>query len=81
MMLAAGRLCQDAFAALRHGNVDFHNELILEQITRAAEECDIVVLAQEFMPKVLSRLPGELNSKVFTSPELGLKKMRAVLFS
>ena len=40
------RLCSDAFAALKAGQTDKHNELLLAEIDRLSAEVDAIVLAQ-----------------------------------
>lgn len=50
------RLCSDAFAAIKAGEVEKHNELLLAEIDRLAAEVDAIVLAQLSMSALEPRL-------------------------
>src|SRR6185503_18562270 len=49
-------LCSDAFAALKAGHTEKHNELLLAEIERLAGEVDAIVLAQLSMSALEPRL-------------------------
>nr|WP_326184585.1 aspartate/glutamate racemase family protein [uncultured Oscillibacter sp.] len=63
---------------MREGN-EKHNDLVMDTVKKCAAECDVVVLAQGSMTVLLPRLEG-MEKPVFTSPELGVRKAREVLF-
>lgn len=50
------RLCSEAFAALKAGNPEKHNELLLAEIDRLSGEVDAIVLAQLSMSALEPRL-------------------------
>lgn len=50
------RLCSEAFAALKAGQVEKHNELLLAEIDRLSSEVDAIVLAQLSMSALEPRL-------------------------
>jgi len=50
------RLCSDAFAALKAGSVEKHNELLLAEIDRLSADVDAIVLAQLSMSALEPRL-------------------------
>ncbi len=50
------RLCSDAFVALKAGQVEKHNELLLGEIDRLSGEVDAIVLAQLSMSALEPRL-------------------------
>jgi hypothetical protein len=56
-----------------------HNVLVKEWVIRCAGECDVVVLAQGSMVVLLPELT-DIGKPVFSSPELGVRKARALLF-
>ena len=60
------RLCSEAFAALKAGSVEKHNELLLAEIDRLSASVDAIVLAQLSMsalePKLTSTKVPVFNS-------------------
>ena len=50
------RLCSEAFSALKAGNPEKHNELLLAEIDRLSGEVDAIVLAQLSMSALEPRL-------------------------
>ncbi len=50
------RLCSDAFAALKAGQPEKHNDLLLAEIDRLSSEVDAIVLAQLSMSALEPRL-------------------------
>ncbi|MEI3524901.1 MAG: hypothetical protein V8Q27_01300 [Eubacteriales bacterium] len=49
------------------------------EVLKAAEECDVVVLAQGSMVVLLPEL-SNISKPVLSSPELGVRKARLILF-
>jgi Asp/Glu/hydantoin racemase len=50
------RLCSEAFAALKAGQAEKHNELLLAEIDRLSADVDAIVLAQLSMSALEPRL-------------------------
>jgi len=63
---------------LKKGDKKQHNHLVLEKIMGLDGTCDVIVLAQGSMIVLLPELE-DIKTPVFTSPELGVRKMREVL--
>ena len=60
------------------GDKDRHNAMVLGEVEKAAESCDVVVLAQGSMT-VLLPLLGHIKVPVLSSPRLGIEYMKEVL--
>lgn len=72
-------LVKDAMMILiEQGDVETHNKMVLSEVEAAAENCDVVVLAQGSMT-VLLPLLGHIQKPVLTSPRLGIQRMKEVL--
>ena len=72
-------LVKDAMMILiEQGDVETHNKMVLGEVEAAAENCDVVVLAQGSMT-VLLPLLGHIQKPVLTSPRLGIQRMKEVL--
>lgn len=63
---------------MKEKNVQKHNELVLNEIQKACEECDVVVLAQGSMTAILPYLK-ETTKPVLTSPRLAIEKVKEML--
>lgn len=63
---------------IEQGDVETHNKMVLGEVEAAAENCDVVVLAQGSMT-VLLPLLGHIQKPVLTSPRLGIQRMKQVL--
>ena len=72
-------LLQEAFDALVAGDEEQHNELLVAEITRLAGICDVVVLAQGSMARVVPLLPPEVQRRTITSPRLSVERAKALL--
>lgn len=64
---------------MKENNREKHNELVLDMIKKAEDECDVIVLAQGSMTVLLSELK-DIEKPVLTSPRMGVEKARRVLF-
>lgn len=64
------RLSSDAFACLKAGNREHHDELVRKDYEMLAEEVELVVLAQASMARALQA--GPQPKPYLTSPELGM---------
>jgi Asp/Glu/hydantoin racemase len=69
-------LCDDAFNALINGDVEKHNELILNKINTLHNEVDVIVLAQASMSKLMPKIEGKFKKPILASPKLAIKKIR-----
>ena len=56
-----------------------HNAMVKQTVIKCAEECDVVVLAQGSMVVLLPELT-DIKKPVLSSPELGVRKARTILF-
>ncbi|HWA24590.1 MAG TPA: aspartate/glutamate racemase family protein [Lacunisphaera sp.] len=72
------RLCSEAFAAIKAGQTEKHNELLLAEIDRLAGEVDAIVLAQLSMSALEPRL---ISTKVpvYNSGRTAFTRIRAML--
>ena len=71
-------LVDGALDILMSGDVDKHNELVINAIRKAEAENDVVVLAQGSMTAILPYL-GETEKPVLTSPRLAVERVRKEL--
>ena len=72
-------LVDGAMWALINEGQETHNKLVKDTVVKAAEECDVIILAQGSMVVLLPELT-DIKKPVFSSPELGVRKAREVLF-
>jgi thioesterase domain-containing protein len=74
------RLLPDAFMANASGDVARHDQLILEALHAASDIADAVILAQASMARAASvAASGGLSTPTFTSPELAMGRLSALL--
>ena len=71
-------LVNGALDILMSGDVEKHNELVIEAIRKAEEENDVVVLAQGSMTAILPLLK-ETTKPILTSPRLAVERIRKEL--
>ena len=64
---------------IEEGNVKKHNEMVRNEVLQAAENNDVVVLAQGSMTVLLPEL-ADVKKPVLTSPRLGIEYVREVLY-
>lgn len=64
---------------MKEKNVEKHNQLVLNEINKACEECDVVVLAQGSMTAILPYLK-ETSKPVLTSPEMAIERAKEMLY-
>lgn len=73
-------LCEGAYAALFGGDQPRHDRIVGETILALLARCDVVLLAQASMARVLDGLdPARLTRPVLTSPRLAVETARRVL--
>lgn len=64
---------------MKEKNVEKHNQLVLNEINKACEECDVVVLAQGSMTAILPYLKAT-SKPVLTSPEMAIDRAKEMLY-
>lgn len=72
------RLCSEAFAALKAGQTEKHNELLLAEIDRLSSEVDAIVLAQLSMSALEPRLTAT-KVPVYNSGRTAFTHIRELL--
>lgn len=72
-------LCEGAFEAVLSGDVERHDSMLREALTRLRSEVDVVVLAQASMARVVDQMSLNGGPQILTSPELALRAVREVL--
>ena len=72
------RLCSDAFAALKAGQTEKHNELLLAEIDRLSGDVDAIVLAQLSMSALEPRLAAT-KVPVYNSGRTAFARIRQLL--
>ena len=73
------QLIESAYEQLMHGDQNRHDELVAMALADMACQCDVVVLAQASMARVLTALPAEDRGKFLTSPRSGVTRVKDVL--
>lgn len=63
---------------MKEHDVEKHNRLVKQEIEKAQQECDVVVLAQGSMTAILPCL-GKMEKPVLTSPRLAVERVKAML--
>ncbi|MDO8685086.1 MAG: aspartate/glutamate racemase family protein [Clostridiales bacterium] len=63
---------------MKEGDKDKHNRMVLDIIKREAKSSDVIILAQGSMVSLLPFL-DEIRVPVFTSPRLGVMRVKEVL--
>ncbi len=66
-------LCSSAFELLLKGDKAGHDRSLIDEVTKAAGEADVVVLAQVSMARLLDSIPSTLGAPVLASLALGVK--------
>lgn len=72
------RLCSEAFDAIKRGDTELHNSLLLEQIDRLSEEVDAIVLAQVSM-SALEPMLTHTKVPVYNSGRTGFERVKLML--
>ncbi len=68
-----------AFSALRTGDRAMHDRLVLAAFSELAAECDVVVLAQASMARVLESTQDQPGGPtVLASPDSGMTQLSTV---
>ena len=70
------RIVDGAFSALRAGDRAMHDRLVLTAFSELAAECDVVVLAQASMARVIEHTQDQAGGPtVLTSPDSGMSQL------
>ncbi|MBS1872605.1 MAG: Asp/Glu/hydantoin racemase [Acidobacteria bacterium] len=73
-------LAEGAFEAVMAGDVATHDRMLLDSLARLTAQVDVVVLAQASMARVVSLLAADpARVPILSSPELAVKRVRAIL--
>jgi Asp/Glu/hydantoin racemase len=74
------RVCEGAFEALRAGDTQRHDELVLAGLAELIGWAEVIVLAQASMARVIDQLSEEQRrTPILSSPRLGMERMRKLL--
>ena len=72
-------LCEGAFDAVTCGDVDKHDRIVIESLTKLVEKVDVVVLAQASMARLIPSLPESITCPILSSPRSGIMKAGEIL--
>jgi hypothetical protein len=73
-------LCENARRSLDEGRPEEHDRLLCEEIGKALDRFDFVLLAQASMARVLDTLEEGKRKQVLTSPPLAVEEVRRRYF-
>ncbi len=70
------QLCEGAYAALFSGDAETHDRIVLENLKKLSESCDVIVLAQASMSRVADLIPEEERKiPVLSSPRPAITEL------
>lgn len=72
-------LAKGAFEALISGDLEKHDQKIIETAMSLNDSCDVFLLAQGSMARIATKLREALGKPVLTSPESGLASLEKYL--
>jgi Asp/Glu/hydantoin racemase len=72
-------LAEGAFSAITSGDAETHDRLIAETAVKAAETCDVILLAQASMARMEEPLKELTGKTVLSSPKLGIEMVKEIL--
>ena len=73
-------LVSGAFDQLIAGNTALHDQMVRSKLTELAAECDLTVLAQSTMARVVEAMaPADLPVPVLSSPRSGVLQLKQLL--
>lgn len=73
------QLCAGAFDVLMAGNREQHDQMIVDQAEKLADEVDLIVLAQASMNRLAPRLEEQTGLTVLTSPRSGIENLARIV--
>lgn len=71
-------LCEEAFVEYAKGNIEKHNEILLEQVDKLSPQVDAIVMAQLSMSALAPQLK-DTKVPVYNSGDTGLARVRDML--
>ena len=71
-------LCSEAFAQIKKGNIEIHNQLLMREIDSLSKKVDAIVLAQLSM-SALEPMLGNTSIPIFNSGRTGFTRIREIL--
>jgi len=75
-------LCEGAFEAVSAGDAATHDRLVSDGLAGLLDTCDVVVLAQASMARIVDQLPPERRTRpILSSPERAILQVRERLRS
>lgn len=75
-------LCEGAFDALRHGDLETHDRLVKDELNKLMQRVEVVALAQASIARVVSQLSEkERRVPILSSPRLGVQRLKEKLES
>lgn len=73
-------VCEGAFEAVVRGDTSTHDRIVSERLRELDAKCDVIVLAQASMARVVDTMkPDAIHVPVLSSPRLGVQYMAAML--
>ena len=70
------QLCEGAYDALFKGDTETHDRIVLENLKKLSDNCDVIVLAQASMSRVAELIPEEdRRIPVFSSPRPAITEL------
>ncbi len=69
----------EAMDALRDGDAETHDRVLIDALPALARQVDVVLLAQASMSRLVPKLPKDLPVAVLTSPSLAARRVRELL--
>ncbi len=76
------RLCSGAFDALKAGDTNRHDAIILEGLRELVDQVDVIVLAQASMARVADQLPQRSGTPpILSSPRLAVDHLATIIKS
>ncbi|GAC1597115.1 MAG: aspartate/glutamate racemase family protein [Candidatus Velthaea sp.] len=69
----------EAMIALRAGDAATHDRIVLDALPALAERCDLLLLAQVSMARVLPGVPEAYRARVLSSPRLAAQALQSAL--
>lgn len=72
-------LAEEAYRRLAAGDKEGHDAVLAEALAGLVGQCDVVVLAQASMARVVDSLAEELRGRFLSSPRLGMLRVKRIL--
>jgi len=69
----------EAMDALRRGDRDAHDRILLDALSALMDRVDLVLLAQVSMSPLIAKLPSNLPKPVLSSPDLAADRLTEIL--